>query len=149
MFHIVLVRPEIPHNTGSIGRLCVATGSTLHLVHPLGFSIDERSVRRAGLDYWESLQVQEWGSLEEFWEFLGTRMCFLLTTKAKQKYWDARFEEGDFLIFGRESAGLPESLLERHAESCLTIPMEETRSLNLATAVAILMYEGVRQIKIE
>jgi tRNA (cytidine/uridine-2'-O-)-methyltransferase len=147
MFHVVLVEPEIPHNTGSIGRLCLATGAHLHLVKPLGFSLDERAVRRAGLDYWEKVQVSLWESFAELQaaQAEGARY-FFLTTKARLVYWESEFQEGDFLVFGRETRGLPEPLLEANAGSCLTIPMEaETRSLNLATAVGIVLYEARRQ----
>jgi tRNA (cytidine/uridine-2'-O-)-methyltransferase len=147
MFHIVLVEPEIPHNTGSIGRLCLATGSTLHLIKPLGFSLDEKAVRRAGLDYWEKLQVRLWESFDALRsaQMQGTRF-FFFTTKTRRVYWEEKFVPGDFLVFGRETRGLPESLLDANAESCLTIPMEpETRSLNLATSVGIVLYEARRQ----
>ncbi len=149
MFNVVLVEPEIPPNTGSVGRLCLATGSHLHLVKPLGFSIDDRALRRAGLDYWQFVQVSVW---ESFAELCAAQQpesrFFFFTTKTTRAHWDTAFEDGDFLVFGRETKGLPESLLADNAESCVTIPMiGQTRSLNLATAVGIVLYEGLRQLR--
>ncbi|MEI6872981.1 MAG: tRNA (uridine(34)/cytosine(34)/5-carboxymethylaminomethyluridine(34)-2'-O)-methyltransferase TrmL [Verrucomicrobiota bacterium] len=149
MLHVVLVEPEIPPNTGNIGRLCLATGSVLHLVEPLGFSLDDRLLKRAGLDYWAQVQVRRWPSWAAFIAAKSDigRLWFA-TTKTTRLYWDVRFEDGDYLVFGRETRGLPVTLLEKHPENCLTIPMaEETRSLNLATAVGIVLYEAVRQFK--
>ena len=146
MFNVVLIEPEIPPNTGNIGRLCLATGSTLHLVKPLGFSTDDRELRRAGLDYWKEVKVRTWNSFGELQQNQEPNArCFFLTTKSGRAYYDVKFREGDFLIFGRETKGLPENLLAENAERCLTIPMEGTRSLNLATAVAIVLFEAVRQ----
>ena len=148
MFNVVLVEPEIPHNTGSIGRLCLATGSALHLVKPLGFSLDEKAVRRAGLDYWDKVRVTLWESFEVLRcaQDSGARF-FFFTTKTRRVYWAERFRPGDFFVFGRETRGLPVPLLEVNAGSCLTIPMEpETRSLNLATAAGIVLYEASRQV---
>jgi tRNA (cytidine/uridine-2'-O-)-methyltransferase len=147
MLHIVLVEPEIPPNTGNIGRLCLATGAHLHLVKPLGFDISDRALRRAGLDYWKEVKVTLWDSVADLQaaQPVGTRW-FYLTTKAPRPYWEARFQDGDFLVFGRETKGLPEPLLEANREHLLTIPMApQTRSLNLATAVGIVLYEAVRQ----
>lgn len=147
MFHIVLIEPEIPPNTGNVGRLCLATGAHLHLVKPLGFSIDDKALKRAGLDYWAEVKVTVWESFAELQaaQPAETRW-FYLTTKTKRAYWDARFQAGDFLVFGRETRGLPESLLAANTERCLTIPMPgSTRSLNLATSVGIVLYEAVRQ----
>ena len=146
MFNVVLVEPEIPPNTGNIGRLCLATGSTLHLVKPLGFSIDDRELKRAGLDYWKEVDVELWDSLEQLVrrQEASTRF-FFLTTKSDRAYYDVSFRAGDFLVFGRETKGLPESLLAAHPEELLTIPMRGTRSLNLATAVGIVLFEAVRQ----
>jgi tRNA (cytidine/uridine-2'-O-)-methyltransferase len=146
MFNVVLVEPEIPPNTGNIGRLCLATDSTLHLVKPLGFSLDDRELRRAGLDYWEEVGVRLWDSFDALRNAQprDTR-CFFLTTKSKRPYYDVRFEENDFLIFGRETKGLSEDLLAANIDNCITIPMHGTRSLNLATAVAIVLFEAVRQ----
>ena len=148
MFNVVLVEPEIPPNTGTVARLALATGSTLHLVKPLGFSIDDRQLRRAGLDYWKDVDVKIWENFAEFeLKVPISERCFLFSTKAKKPYWQNQFLRGDFLIFGRETKGLPESLLARYAESAFCIPMQpQARSLNLATAVAIVVFEGVRQL---
>ena len=146
MLHIALYEPEIPPNTGNIGRLCLATGSGLHLVKPLGFSLEDREVKRAGLDYWDEVDVQLWDSFEELERAQGNAArYFFLTTKSKRAYYDADFRHGDFLVFGRETKGLPESLLAAHEADCITIPMARARSLNLATAVAIVLYEAIRQ----
>ncbi|HEY4285039.1 MAG TPA: tRNA (cytidine(34)-2'-O)-methyltransferase, partial [Chthoniobacterales bacterium] len=138
MFNIVLVEPEIPPNTGNVGRLCLATGSTLHLIEPFGFRIDDKQLKRAGLDYWDEVQLRTWKSFEELQKAQdpGTRY-FFLTTKSKQAYFSIKFQPGDFLVFGRETKGLPEALLAANSANSLTIPMRGTRSLNLATAVAI------------
>ncbi len=146
MFNVVLVEPEIPPNTGNIGRLCLATRSTLHLVKPLGFSLDDRELRRAGLDYWEEVPLQLWDSLDALLRSQpsGTRY-FFLTTKSKRPYYEVRFQRDDFLVFGRETKGLPQDLLAANTNHCITIPMDGTRSLNLATAVAIVLFEAVRQ----
>jgi tRNA (cytidine/uridine-2'-O-)-methyltransferase len=146
MFNVVLVEPEIPPNTGNVGRLCLATKSTLHLVKPLGFSLDDRQLKRAGLDYWDDVDLKVWDSLEALLKARRTdERYFFLTTKTNRAYWDVKFRPGDFLIFGRETKGLPESLLAAHAADCITIPMEGARSLNLATAVGIVLYEAIRQ----
>lgn len=149
MFNVVLYQPEIPPNTGNIARLCLATGSTLHLIEPLGFSIDDRTLKRAGLDYWRETNVQIWTGLDHLFaaQPAGARR-FFLTTKCQRPYYAQSFAAGDFLIFGRETKGLPEPLLEANRESLLTIPMRNaTRSLNLATAVAIVLFEGMRQLQ--
>ena len=146
MFNVVLVEPEIPPNTGNIGRLCLATGSTLHLIKPLGFSIDDRELKRAGLDYWKEVEVRLWDSLDALRQTLEPNSrFFFFTTKSDRAYWDVAFEPGDFLVFGRETKGLPEPLLAAHAHQLLTIPMRGTRSLNLATAVGIVLFEAMRQ----
>ena len=147
MFNVVLVEPEIPPNTGNIGRLCLATRSTLHLIRPLGFSTDDRALKRAGLDYWADVDVRYWNSLGELQtrQDAGARF-FYLTTKSDRPYHRVRFVRGDFLVFGRETKGLPEALLRAHSQDLLTIPMQGTRSLNLATAVAIVLFEAVRQV---
>ena len=145
-FNVVLVEPEIPPNTGNIGRLCLATKSTLHLVKPLGFSLDDRHLRRAGLDYWDDVELKVWNSFPELTRSGGPDgRCFFVTTKTERAYWDVKYRPGDYLVFGRETKGLPESLLRENQDSCLTIPMHGTRSLNLATAVAIVLFEAVRQ----
>jgi tRNA (cytidine/uridine-2'-O-)-methyltransferase len=148
MFQVVLLEPEIPPNTGNIGRLCLATGSILHLVEPLGFSLEDRLLKRAGLDYWEQVQVRRWADWPTFRAAQpDTARLWYLTTKSDRPYWHAGFEPGDYLVFGRETRGLPEALLEENPDRCLTIPMAEaTRSLNLATAAGIVLYEGMRQL---
>ena len=145
MFNVVLVEPEIPPNTGNVGRLCLATQSTLHLVGPLGFSLDDRQLKRAGLDYWDEVDVEEWSSLDELQQANASARFFYLTTKAKLPYFEVTFRPRDFLVFGRETKGLPERVLSENRESCITIPMHGTRSLNLATAVAIVLFEAMRQ----
>jgi tRNA (cytidine/uridine-2'-O-)-methyltransferase len=145
MFNVVLVEPEIPPNTGNIGRLCLATGSTLHLVKPLGFSIDDRELKRAGLDYWKEVDVKLWDSFEQVRDDNVDAGFFFLTTKSDRAYYDVNFRPDDFLVFGRETKGLPESLLAAHSDELLTIPMRGTRSLNLATAVGIVLFEAMRQ----
>jgi tRNA (cytidine/uridine-2'-O-)-methyltransferase len=145
MFNVVLVEPEIPPNTGNVGRLCLATRSTLHLVGPLGFSIDDRQLKRAGLDYWDEVDVREWSNLDELRRANASARFFYLTTKATQPYFEKSFRPRDFLVFGRETKGLPEGVLAENRESCITIPMHGTRSLNLATAVAIVLFEAMRQ----
>ncbi len=148
MFHVVLVAPEIPPNTGNIGRLCLATGARLHLVGPLGFSLDDRALKRAGLDYWPEVDVREWDSLADLQRDAGeAARFFYLTTKTGRSHWSAEFRDGDYLVFGSETRGLPESLLAANEPQCLTIPQlsEKVRSLNLATAVGIVLYEAVRQ----
>ncbi|WP_435896198.1 tRNA (cytidine(34)-2'-O)-methyltransferase [Oceaniferula spumae] len=150
MLHVVLVTPEIPHNTGAAGRLCLATGARLHLVKPLGFSLDDRQVKRVGLDYWKDVDLQVWESWQEFTEGIDPNAgVYFLTTKTKKPHWDVEFKDGDYLVFGCETKGLPESLLAENPDQCLTIPMVEnsTRSLNLATSVGIVLYEAVRQVR--
>ncbi len=148
MLHVVLVEPEIPQNTGNIARTCLAAGARLHLVEPLGFEIDGAALRRAGMDYWEKCDVQRWKSLEELRGGSGGARFFFLTSKAQRPYWDAEFRDGDHLVFGRETRGLPQSLLATEQEHVLTIPMAaEARSLNLATSVGIVLYEACRQLR--
>ncbi len=148
MLNVVLMNPEIPHNTGAAGRLCLATGARLHLIKPLGFSIDDRQVKRAGLDYWKDVDLCLWENWQAFTESVAAGAgVYLLTTKTEQAYWDVEFKDGDYIVFGPETRGLPETMLGQHAEQCLTIPMREasTRSLNLATTVGIVLYEAIRQ----
>ena len=148
MLNVVLVEPEIPPNTGNIARLCLAASARLHLVGPLGFSLDEKALRRAGMDYWDQCDIRLWFSLEELQASDPSGRFFFLTTKSRAPYWNAAFREGDYLVFGRESRGLPETLLAEHSESCLTIPMTPgARSLNLATAAGIVLFEAVRQLE--
>jgi tRNA (cytidine/uridine-2'-O-)-methyltransferase len=146
VFNVVLVEPEIPPNTGNIGRLCLATRSTLHLVRPFGFSLEDRHLRRAGLDYWNEVQLQLWDSFEALQRAqLASTRYFFLTTKSRCPYYSVNFKANDFLVFGRETKGLPQKLLAANTDSCITIPMHGTRSLNLATAVAIVLFEAARQ----
>ena len=148
MFNVVLVEPEIPPNTGNVGRLCLATGSTLHLIEPLGFRLDDKQLKRAGLDYWSEVKVRQWQSFDELRRANLTARFFFLTTKSDRPYFGVKFEAEDFLVFGRETKGLPESLLAANGPQTLTIPMQGTRSLNLATAVAIVLFEAVRQQRV-
>ncbi len=145
--NIVLVYPEIPQNTGNIARTCAATGSTLHLVKPLGFDISEKAVRRAGLDYWDKVEVKVYENLDEFFALNKGGKFWFLSTKANHSYTDVKYSENDFLLFGRESYGLPEPLLKEHYADTLRIPMlANLRSLNLSNSVAIVLYEGLRQL---
>lgn len=148
MLNVVLVEPEIPQNTGNAARTCLAAGARLHLVEPLGFEIDSAALRRAGMDYWAKCDVRRWPSLAELRAAAGGAAFHFLTSKATRAFWDARFADGDYLVFGRETRGLPESLLEAEEPRLLTIPMErEARSLNLATSVGIVLYEACRQLR--
>lgn len=145
--HVVLHEPEIPNNTGNIGRTCVALGCALHLIHPLGFAIDEKACRRAGLDYWPRLEVREHASLEAYLEAGSGARVWALTTRASRPVWEAEFRPGDHLLFGKETSGLPREVLDRFADRTLTLPMVSgERSLNLATAVCAVAYEAVRQL---
>ena len=146
-FQIVLVEPEIPPNTGTIARFCAATNTVLHLVEPLGFKLDDRALKRAGMDYWQHVTWHTWPSFAALRGAHPQARFYFLTTKSGRPYTEARFEPGDFLVFGRETKGLPESLLRENAEGCLTIPMANphVRSLNLATAAAIVLFEALRQ----
>ena len=146
MINIVLVEPEIPQNTGNIARTCAVTGARLHLVRPLGFDISDRAVKRAGLDYWYLLDLRVYDSIGDFLAEHGDKPLWLATTEGARRYTEARFEEECWLLFGRESQGLPEWLRERYPDRCLRIPMvEEARSMNLGNSVAILCYEALRQ----
>ena len=146
MFNVVLVEPEIPPNTGNIGRLCLATRSRLHLVKPLGFSLEDRQLKRAGLDYWDEVNVHLWKSFDDLQRAQPpAARYFFLTTKTKRAYHNVKFQRDDFLVFGRETKGLPEALLTCNIDNCIAIPMYGTRSLNLATAVAIVLFEAMRQ----
>ncbi|PAF41308.1 tRNA (cytidine(34)-2'-O)-methyltransferase [Helicobacter sp. 11S03491-1] len=149
MINIILIQPRIPQNTGNIGRLCVAGNARLHLIHPLGFFIDEKSLKRAGMDYWEKLQVQEWQNIQEFWEAHRVdKQHFFLTTKAQKNYYEADFCDECFLYFGREDAGIEPNILSLYPNQNLKIPMvSTTRSINLATAVGAVLYEAIRQSK--
>ena len=146
-FNIVLVEPEIPPNTGSIARLCGATNTVLHLVHPLGFSTDDKHLIRAGLDYWQFVKIHHWASLDQFLQAQQELQLFFFTTKVDRKYTSARFTPGCFLIFGKETKGLPEDILQLYHDRCYTLPMENSniRSLNLAMTAGIVLYEALRQ----
>ena len=148
MLHVVLVEPEIPPNTGNIARLCAATFTDLHVVGVAGFRLDEKAVRRAGLDYWDEVKIHRHVDLESLYKSLPDSRFLYFTTKSRQVYSDFQFAENDCLIFGRETRGLPEDLLKANWERCLTIPMgnKNVRSLNLATSVGIVLYEALRQI---
>lgn len=144
--NIVLVEPEIPQNTGNIARTCAATGAVLHLVEPLGFKIDDRQLKRAGLDYWHLLDIRTYPNLSEFFDKNPGRH-FFASTKAGIGYSDAQYQDGDYLLFGKETKGLPESLLHERYGQAIRIPMiEDARSLNLSNAVAIVAYEALRQL---
>lgn len=147
MFHIVLVHPQIPNNTGAIGRLCVNAGASLHLIKPIAFDIDEKAVRRAGLDYWEKLDLHVWENLDDFFaNNTITDNAFFATTKTQRPYFDAPFKKGDFIFFGSETAGIPETILQKYQEQTITIPMtKEGRSLNLAISTGIVLYDAIRQ----
>ncbi len=144
--NIALIEPEIPQNTGNIARTCAATGARLHLVKPMGFEIDDRKLKRAGLDYWHLLDITYYDSLDDFLEKNKGADMFFFTTKAPRSYTEAKYPDNSFIVFGKESAGLPEGLLEKNKESCVRIPMRENlRSLNLSNAVAVAVYEVLRQ----
>ncbi len=147
--HVVLIEPEIPPNTGTIARLCAATNTVLHLVEPLGFKLGDKALKRAGMDYWQQVNWRTWPNWPALREAHPHARFHFLTTKATRVYSEARFGPEDFLVFGRETKGLPESLLRENAEACLTIPMLNplVRSLNLATATAIVLFEALRQIR--
>ena len=147
MLNIVLVEPEIPQNCGNIARTCAATGCTLHLIRPLGFDISEKAVKRAGLDYWNLVRVIDYENLANFFARNDVQRMWCLSTKAPRSYTEAEFQDGDYLFFGKETKGLPEDFLEAHRDACVKIPMrEEARSLNLSNAVAITVFEALRQL---
>ena len=144
--NIVLYEPEIPANTGNIGRTCVATGTKLHLIEPLGFSLSEKALKRAGMDYWSQLEVERYVNYEDFLQRNPGAKIYMATTKAKKIYSEASYEPDCYIMFGKESAGIPEEILVEHPEECVRIPMiGETRSLNLSNSVAIVLYEDLRQ----
>lgn len=144
--NIILHQPEIPANTGNIGRTCVATGTTLHLIEPLGFRLSEKEIKRAGMDYWEHLDVRRYVNFAEFLEKNPNAKIWMATTKAKHVYSDVTFGEDDYIMFGKESAGIPEEILVDYEETCIRIPMlDKIRSLNLSNSVAIVLYEALRQ----
>ncbi len=144
--HIILHQPEIPGNTGNIGRTCVATGTPLHLIEPLGFRLDEKAIRRAGMDYWQHLDVRRYMNFEEFRQQNPGAKIWMATTKAKRTYTEVAYGPNDYIMFGKESAGIPEEILVEHEENCIRIPMlPAIRSLNLSNSVSIVLYEALRQ----
>jgi tRNA (cytidine/uridine-2'-O-)-methyltransferase len=145
--HVALIQPQIPPNTGNIARLCAATDSALHLIEPLGFSIDAPDVRRAGLDYWDAVDLWVHPDWFAFRDAMDRGRCLYFSAKAQQSYWDAPYRSNSCLVFGSETEGMPLRILEKHPERCFTIPMSgPVRSLNLSTAVGIVLYEGIRQV---
>lgn len=146
MINIVLLEPEIPANTGNIGRTCVATGTRLHLIEPLGFSLSEKALKRAGMDYWPELDVTTYVDYADFLTRNPDAKLYFATTKGRHIYSDVHFEDNCYLVFGKESAGIPEEILKEHPDTCVRIPMVgETRSLNLSNSVAVVLYEALRQ----
>ena len=144
--NVVLLEPEIPSNTGNIGRTCVATGTRLHLIEPLGFHLTEKAIRRSGMDYWEDLDVTRYANFEDFLERNPGAKLYMATTKARKAYTQVNYEPDCYLMFGKESAGIPEEILLKYRETSVRIPMVgETRSLNLSNSVAIMLYEALRQ----
>ncbi len=147
MVNVVLVEPEIPQNCGNIARTCAATGARLHLIHPLGFEISDKMVKRAGLDYWHLVDIREYENLDDFFAKNEVKQMWCLSTKAPRCYAEADFQDGCYLFFGKETKGLPEDFLAAHRESCIKLPMrQEARSLNLSNSVAIAVYEALRQL---
>jgi len=145
--NVVLHEPEIPHNTGAIGRTCIVTGSTLHLIHPLGFRLDEKSLKRCGLDYWHKVNVREYADFRDFINQNPDARLFFIETDGTKTYVDVRYNPGDFLVFGSETTGLPRSILEEYQEKIIRIPMRKNeRSLNLSVSVGIVLYEALRQV---
>ncbi len=146
-FNIVLVEPEIPPNTGSIARLCGATDTVLHLVKPLGFSTSDKHLKRAGLDYWRFVDIRYWDNFESFLEAQAEEKLYFFTTKVRKSYTEAHYSPGDYLIFGKETKGLPDDILQLYKDRCYTLPMcnENIRSLNLAMTAGIVLYEALRQ----
>ena len=146
-FNLVLVNPQIPNNTGAIGRLCVNAGASLHIIKPIAFDIDEKAVRRAGLDYWDKLDLHVWESIDDFFtQNEITNNGYFATTKTDKPYFEADFKDGDFIFFGSETAGIPEEILNRFKSQNITIPMtKEGRSLNLAISTGIILYDAIRQ----
>ena len=146
-FNLVLVHPQIPNNTGAIGRLCVNAGASLHLIKPIGFDIDEKAVRRAGLDYWDKLDLHVWENIDDF--FAHNKIdsnAHFATTKTDKPYFEAEFKNGDYIFFGSETAGIPETILEKYKSQTITIPMtNKGRSLNLAISTGIVLYDAIRQ----
>jgi len=149
MFNIVLVNPQIPQNTGSIGRICVNTNSVLHIIKPIGFDMSQKALRRAGLDYWKLLDVRLWESIDEFYEknLDDIERFYFSTTKSDKPYFKMEFKKGDYLFFGSETSGIPMEFMQKNSKNMMTIPMGENgRSLNLSVAVGIVLYDAIRQV---
>ena len=148
--HIALIEPEIPPNTGNIARLCAATATSLHLIEPLGFSVDDADVRRAGLDYWDDVDLWVHPDWYTFRDAISRDRCLYFSANAARPYWEARFRPNSCLVFGSETRGMPTRILEKHPEQCFQIPMpaSKVRSLNLATAAGIVLYEALRQLSL-
>ncbi len=145
--NIVLFEPEIPYNTGNIGRTAVLTGASLHLIKPLGFSLDEKQIKRSGLDYWPLVDLHVWDSIEDLWAAYPESSFYYATTKTKQRYTDVKYNKGDFIVFGPESRGIPEGILNKNKDTNITIPMKPVgRSLNLSNSAAIVIFEAYRQL---
>jgi len=146
-FNLVLVNPQIPNNTGAIGRLCVNAGATLHLIKPIGFDINEKAVKRAGLDYWDKLDLKVWENIDEFFQNNDIKdNAHFATTKTDKPYFESVFKDGDYIFFGSETAGIPEDILNKYKHQNITIPMtNEGRSLNLAISAGIVLYDAIRQ----
>ena len=150
LLNIVLVEPEIPQNTGNISRTCAATGAHLHIVEPMGFQIDDRRLKRAGLDYWHLVDISYYDNFSQLQEKFPAARFFYFTTKGRRRHSDVSFKDGDFLVFGKETKGLPEKLLFEHKDSCVRLPMvDDARSLNLSNSVAVGVYEALRQTGFE
>lgn len=149
-FNIVLVNPQIPPNTGNISRLCAATKTVLHLIKPMGFSLDDKKMKRAGLDYWDFLEIHIHENIDEFIKKYDNSKFIFLSSKVEKVYWDYNFSDGDFLIFGSETSGLPESIMEKYKDQMCTIPQynDHVRCLNLSNSVSIVLYEAIRQTKL-
>ena len=146
MFNIVLFNPQIPPNTGNIGRLCVNTDAKLHIIKPIGFDITDKAVKRAGLDYWKKLDLTIWENYEEFFKAVDIKKCYFSTTKTDTPYFKANFKPDDYIIFGSETSGIPEEIMKQNWENTITIPMGKNgRSLNLSVSVGIVLYEAIRQ----
>ncbi len=146
-FHVVLYQPDIPPNTGNIARLCVATNTHLHIIKPMGFSLNDKKLKRAGLDYWKYLKLTIHDSLNDFLKFAKDKTIYFATTKARKTIYDARYKKGDVFMFGSETQGLPEDLLKENLDYCINIPMSSNvRSINLSDSVSIVLYEAIRQV---